>query len=150
MTARAGDTYLLLDRSLQALIDHMARPLKHCIQTSWPVHSINYSQDGATLHGPNGRRKDCRKVLVTASLAVLQRGGIAFQPQMPQAKRAALGRLKMSNAIKVGCGGDLPLTRFQQPCMTMLEWQCYASLMPCFAAGAGQFALQQVITEQMC
>lgn len=96
-----GDTYLLLDRSLQELVQHLARPLQHHIEMSWPVHKIEYGREGAVLHGPHGRRKSCRQVLVTASLAVLQRGDITFEPPLPEAKQQALSRLKMTNAIKV-------------------------------------------------
>lgn len=97
----SGDTYLLLDRSLQELVQHLARPLQHHIEMSWPVHKIQYGREGAVLHGPHGRRKSCRQVLVTASLAVLQRGDITFEPPLPEAKQQALSRLKMTNAIKV-------------------------------------------------
>ena len=97
----AGETYLLLDRSLQSLVNQLAQPLAGNVQLDWPVHKISYGQDGATLHGPHGKRKRCRKVLVTASLAVLQAGIIAFEPPLPQAKAGALSRLRMTNAIKV-------------------------------------------------
>lgn len=94
---------MLLDRSLQALVDHLAEPLQARIHLNWPVHKISHGPDGVVVHGPHGRRKRCKKVLVTASLAVLQSDIIAFQPRLPAAKRGALSRLRMSNAIKVRC-----------------------------------------------
>ena len=48
------------------------------------------------------RQVRCRHVIVTCPLAVLQRGDMAFHPPLPAPKLAALNRVKMSNAIKVG------------------------------------------------
>ena len=48
------------------------------------------------------RQVRCRHVVVTCPLAVLQRGDVAFRPPLPAPKLAALDRVKMSNAIKVG------------------------------------------------
>lgn len=99
--AAAGDTYLLLDRSLRHVVQHLARGLgARRLRTNWPVHHIEHGTHGALLHGPGGQRVHCRAVVVTVPLAQLQAGALAFSPPLPAAKRGALARLKMSNAVK--------------------------------------------------
>ena len=97
----AGDTYLLLDRSLRHVVQHLARGLgRGRLRTNWPVRRIEHGTSGALLHGPGGQRVHCRAVVVTVPLAQLQAGALAFSPPLPAAKRGALTRLKMSNAVK--------------------------------------------------
>lgn len=78
---------------------------------------------GASLH--------CRHVIVTVPLLMLQRDCISFQPALPPAKLAAISRIKMSNAVKVGpsyclCSSALALhtssrcTRWTAPCPGLL------------------------------
>jgi Flavin containing amine oxidoreductase len=71
------------------------------IRTDWPVSRLCYDAHSAVLTGPDGARLRARKVVVTASLAVLQAGRIAFVPPLPEAKAGALRRLRMGNAAKV-------------------------------------------------
>ena len=47
------------------------------------------------------RQIRCKHVLVTVPISVLQREDITFAPPLPQLKRQAIQRVKMSNAIKV-------------------------------------------------
>jgi hypothetical protein len=75
------------------------------IVTSFPVTSIQYGPSGALLTGPGGRQLRARTAVVTASLRVLQQGKVAFSPPLPAAKRGAIQRLRMGNAVKVGRGG---------------------------------------------
>ena len=102
MRAAAGDTYLLLDRSLRHVVQHLARGLgAGRLRTNWPVRRVEHGFNGALLHGPGGQRVHCRAVVVTVPLAQLQAGALVFSPTLPAAKRGALARLKMSNAVKV-------------------------------------------------
>eukprot|EP00878_Enallax_costatus_P037744 GHUV01042707.1.p1 GENE.GHUV01042707.1~~GHUV01042707.1.p1 ORF type:complete len:209 (-),score=62.70 GHUV01042707.1:119-745(-) len=71
------------------------------IRTSFPIKSITYDNTGAILTGPNGAKLGCRKVIITAPLAVLQQERIAFGPALPAAKTAAVKRIRMGNAAKV-------------------------------------------------
>ena len=99
----AGDSYLLLDRSLQALIEHIAAPVRDRILTSWPVSSVEQSAhlDGPLIvQGPGGQQLACRRVIVTVPLPVLQRGQLTFSPPLPQRKQEALARLRIGNAVK--------------------------------------------------
>jgi len=99
--ARAGETYLLLDRSLRCVVDHLAAGLQRNLRLAWPVRRIEHGARGALLHGPGAQRVRCRAVVVAVPLAQLRAGAIRFSPPLPDAKRGALARLKMSNAVKV-------------------------------------------------
>lgn len=70
----AGESYLLLDRSLRHLVAHLAAPLAERLRTSWPVSLVDWrpaegrsGSDGggnggggrATLHGPAGQTLSC-------------------------------------------------------------------------------------------
>jgi monoamine oxidase len=72
--------------------------------TSCPITSISHSAGGATLHAADGRELRAKKLVLTMSLKVLQSGKVKFTPQLPEEKRAAIGRLRMGNAVKVGVG----------------------------------------------
>lgn len=87
---------------MSALVDGLRAGLT--IRTGCPITSITYSPAGALLTGPNGLRLGARKVVITASLAVLQQGRISFSPALPEPKAAAIKRLRFGNAAKVGGG----------------------------------------------
>jgi len=84
---------------MSAVVDKLRLGL--AIRTNWPVTAIHYNEGGATLTGPGGARLGARKVIVTASLAVLQSGRLGFEPPLPHDKQGALSRLRMGNAAKV-------------------------------------------------
>lgn len=88
-----------MSQPMSAVVDKLRQGL--AIRTRWPVSSISYDQGGAVLTGPDGARLGARKVVVTASLAVLQSGRLAFSPPLPADKQGALRRLRMGNAAKV-------------------------------------------------
>ncbi|WIA08987.1 hypothetical protein OEZ85_008401 [Tetradesmus obliquus] len=95
----SGETYLILDKPMSALVDGLRAGLT--IRTGCPITSITYSPAGALLTGPNGLRLGARKVVITASLAVLQQGRISFSPALPEPKAAAIKRLRFGNAAKI-------------------------------------------------
>ena len=101
----AGETYLLLDRSLRHLVEHIGKPSQQQTALQWPVSRIFHSPRGAMVSGPQGTRLHARHVLVTVPLAILKRGDIAFEPPLPERKQAALQRLQMSTAVKVTHSG---------------------------------------------
>jgi hypothetical protein len=70
------------------------------IRTGFPVTSVRHGPAGAVLSGPSGAQLRARRVIVTAPLRVLQSGRIEFTPDLPQAKRDAIRRLRMGNAVK--------------------------------------------------
>ena len=49
-----GDTYLVLDRCLSSIVEHLQQDLEGRIRTGWPVCRVEHSSCGATLHGPCG------------------------------------------------------------------------------------------------
>lgn len=88
-----------MQQPMSAVVDRLRQGL--AIRTGWPVSNIAYDQGGAVLTGPKGARLGARKVIVTASLAVLQSGRLGFSPELPLDKQGALSRLRMGNAAKV-------------------------------------------------
>lgn len=102
----AGETYLVPNTSFSSLITHISAELPAAaVQLNWPVEGVRYSEAGAELTGPGGRLLRCRRLLITVPLTVLRAERIRFQPPLPPAKKNAIGRLKMSNAIKVRIKG---------------------------------------------
>lgn len=95
----SGETYLILDKSMSALVDNLRQGVS--IRTGFPITAIKYDHTGAVLSGPNGVKLGARKVIITAPLAVLQAGKINFTPGLPASKAAAIKRLRMGNAAKV-------------------------------------------------
>ena len=98
---QAGEEYLLLDRSVSRVTDHIGRSTDANLLLSWPVHSIEYSGHGAVIKGSGGRQIRCRKVVITVPVLALQRGDIVFKPPLPPEKISAIERIQMSNAVKV-------------------------------------------------
>lgn len=94
-----GETYLIPDRSLRAVVGHLSKGLR--IRTGWPVAGIEYTAGGALLRGPAGSVLRCRYAVVTVSLRMLQLNVPCFSPPLPRATALAVQRLRMSNAIKV-------------------------------------------------
>jgi hypothetical protein len=104
----SGETYLIMSQPMSAVVDKLRQGLS--IRKAWPVSNISYDQGGAVLTGPDGSKLGARKVIVTASLAVLQSGRLGFSPALSADKLGALSRLRMGNAAKVCvwphiCGG---------------------------------------------
>lgn len=66
----SGESYLLMDRTMGYVPEQLAKGLD--VRTSWPVQSVEYGAGGALVVCADGRRVRCQKVLVTASLKVLQ------------------------------------------------------------------------------
>lgn len=95
----SGETYLIMSQPMSAVVDKLRQGLS--IRKAWPVSNISYDQGGAVLTGPDGAKLGARKVIVTASLAVLQSGRLGFSPALPADKQGALSRLRMGNAAKV-------------------------------------------------
>ncbi|KAK9820697.1 hypothetical protein WJX74_008336 [Apatococcus lobatus] len=71
----AGDSYFTLDRPMMALAESLAQRLPDSIL--------------------------CRHLILAVPHAILKAGSIHFSPPLPAAKLAAMGRVKVSNAIKV-------------------------------------------------
>lgn len=96
-----GEEYLVLDRSVSRLIDHIARSSDANLLLDWPVHTIEYSASGAVLSGEGGRKLRCSKLVITVPISGLKNGGILFKPPLPEWKASAISRIQMSSAVKV-------------------------------------------------
>lgn len=64
----SGETYLLADQSIRAVVDKLAEGLD--ILTGFPVVSVEYSAGGALLRCADGRELRAKKVVITAPLKV--------------------------------------------------------------------------------
>ena len=117
----------MLDRSISRVTDHIARISDANLLLEWPVHSIEYTSQGAIVRGSAGRQLSCSKVIVTVPIAILQRGDILFRPSMPPEKLAAIARIKMCNAIKVRCILVFGDTSARNSSAFITKWTCSAS-----------------------
>ncbi|KAK9856419.1 hypothetical protein WJX84_007168 [Apatococcus fuscideae] len=97
----AGDSYFTLDRPMMALAESLAQRLPDSILCRWPLARVDHGPEGALLYGPSGLRIRCRHLILAVPHAILKAGSIHFSPPLPAAKLAAMGRVKVSNAIKV-------------------------------------------------
>ena len=50
----AGETYLILDRPLAAVVQHLHKRVEQNTQLRWPVSKIEHSSAGAKIYGPSG------------------------------------------------------------------------------------------------
>ena len=96
-----GEEYLVLDRPLSVLTEHLAKDSSAEIILSCPVVCIQRSGSRVLVTCGRGRQISCEYVILAVPLRILQRGDILFQPQLPVWKQKAIQRLKMSNAVKV-------------------------------------------------
>ena len=97
----SGETYLVPDRPLSALVDHLAAGVP-TIRARWPVERVCANDKGeyVELTGPAGTLR-ARRVIMTIPLALLQRNRVAFDPPLPPAKTDAIARLRVGAAIKL-------------------------------------------------
>ncbi|HQV26658.1 MAG TPA: NAD(P)/FAD-dependent oxidoreductase [Thermoflexales bacterium] len=71
------------------------------IRLNAPVTEVSWASAGAVVTLASGETLPARAVILTASLGVMQRGLIRFDPALPQRKRDAIGRLRMGPASKL-------------------------------------------------
>ncbi|WP_229071097.1 FAD-dependent oxidoreductase [Actinoplanes sp. DH11] len=88
-----GDRWIV--GGYRLLVEHLAAGLQ--VRRARPVRSVRVDADGVTVN--DAARFDA--VIVTVPLPVLAAGGIAFEPALPAAHRAALGRLGAGRVEKV-------------------------------------------------
>jgi monoamine oxidase len=104
-----GEDYIVLDggATLSDAMRHLAEGSR--VLTGFEATLVDWeartASGGASprvrVVDATGREVLARRLIVTAPLACLQRGAIAFRPELPAAKREALGRVRMGNALKV-------------------------------------------------
>ena len=97
----AGEEYLVLDKPLSALTNHLRTSSGVRVLTQWPVVSIDYSKPIIRVRSQYSKTIHCTRVIITVPLKMLQQEDIHFVPRLPTSKQGAIDRLRMSNAIKV-------------------------------------------------
>jgi monoamine oxidase len=66
-----------------------------------PVLEINYEADKVITKTADNESYEADKIFVTVPIKILQNEQITFQPEMPQAKREAIGKVFMGDGIKI-------------------------------------------------
>lgn len=66
-----------------------------------PVVEINYEAKKVITKTADNESYEADKILVTVPIKMLQNDQIAFQPEIPQAKRDAIGKVFMGDGIKI-------------------------------------------------
>lgn len=89
------------------VVDQLALGLD--LRLDSPVEAVAWDEAGARLTLAGGEELAARRVLVTAPLAVLRAGRIAFAPALPPEKRAAMGRIAMGHVTKLALWFDRQL-----------------------------------------
>jgi len=95
--------YQILE-GFEELARRRARELGDAVQLRTRVDRIEWSQDGVRTHatGPEGPQiHEAAAAVVTVPLGVLKARGIAFEPDLPEAKRQAIEALGYGDANKV-------------------------------------------------
>ncbi len=88
----------LVAQGLGTFVQEYGEGLPVCLRS--PVTRIEYGEDGVEVEA-GGRRYRAAHALVTVSVGVLQAGGIAFEPPLPEWKRRAIESLQMGHMQKV-------------------------------------------------
>lgn len=87
-----GGGDLLWRGGADALVEHLARGLR--VECGRPVRRVAHGPEGVRLATPQGEVRADAAVL-TLPLGVLRAGSVRFDPPLPKAQRAAIGRLRM-------------------------------------------------------
>jgi len=101
-----GGGNAVLEGGYRPLVDRLADGLD--IRLNSPVTGIEHGRQGVRVHTrETGITADL--AILTVPLGVLQAGGIALEPALPDGAAAALGRLRMSALEKVVMRFDKPV-----------------------------------------
>lgn len=103
-TAGEND-YSLKENSMQAIIEDYYQELIPKVQFNKPVTNVAWTNDGVVIttagNDPTSNTFVADKVIVTASLGVLQSSAMVFNPPLPNTHQDAIGRLKMGKGMKI-------------------------------------------------
>lgn len=123
----------LVDKGLGAVVEKFGDGLPVCLDA--PVTEVDYSGNGVKVSAGGGVFHGSH-ALVTVSVGVLKKKKIAFQPELPKEKLAAIDGLQMGNMQKV----IIPLKRDIFPNERMNSWLLYEGDL---AGDALEFAIKQ-------
>jgi monoamine oxidase len=122
-----GDDLLVLG-GYGGIADHLAEGLD--IRLNAAVRGVSWGADGADLSLADGSLLSCDRVVVTVPLAVLAADGIAFDPPLPDTRRAAIDAMGTGLLDKVWfvfpeqfwSNESLMWTRVDEPGTPFREW----------------------------
>lgn len=102
------DNYMLRDRTLLSLFEQLMPDAIDVVQLNTPITSINWSNARIALTTPGGEVYSCDRLIITASVKVLQEQAISFAPSLPPSFNLGLQRIGMDRGFKV-------FLKFSQP-----------------------------------
>jgi monoamine oxidase len=108
------------------LWDKLSRPFADRIQLTSPVTTLEWSAAGVAAHA-SGRIFEGRTAIVTLPVGVLQSGGIAFRPDLPDRKKTAIDGLRSGAIVKL-------IAEFRRP-----FWEARTGTVPSFRAPGSPF-----------
>jgi monoamine oxidase len=108
------------------LWDKLSHPFVDCIRLRSQVSSVDWFPAGVTAL-VDGRRFEGRTAIVTLPVGVLQSGAVAFRPDLPERKRAAIDGLRSGAIVKV-------IAEFRRP-----FWEARTGVVPSFRAPDSPF-----------
>ena len=108
------------------LWDGLSGPFADRIQLMSAVTALEWSGAGVAALA-NGRIFEGRTAIVTLPVGVLESGGIAFRPDLPDRKRAAIGGLRSGAIVKL-------IAEFRRP-----FWEARTGTVPSFRAPDSPF-----------
>jgi len=103
-----NDNYMLRDRTLLSLFEQFMPDALEMVQLNTPITGINSTGERIQLTSSSGELYACDRLIVTASVKVLQEQAIAFTPSLPASTNLGLQRIGMDRGLKV-------FLRFSQP-----------------------------------
>ncbi len=83
------------DRLPRALAEGLA------VRTGVRVAVVEHGAGGVTIHDADGSALRAEQAIVTLPVGVIRSGAVRFAPELPDAKRAAVGALAMGPVIKL-------------------------------------------------
>ena len=108
------------------LWEKLGRPFADRIRLASPVTALDWSGAGVTAHA-NGRAFAGQTAVVTLPMGVLQSGTVAFRPDLPDRKRAAIRGLRSGAIVKL-------IAEFRRP-----FWEARTGAVPSFRAPDSPF-----------
>jgi monoamine oxidase len=108
------------------LWDVLSRPFVTRIQFASPVTTLEWSRAGIVAHA-DGQSLEARTAIVTLPLGVLQSRTVAFRPELPPRKRAAIEGLRSGAIVKL-------IAEFRRP-----FWEARTGTVPSFRAPESPF-----------
>jgi monoamine oxidase len=110
-----GEEYLVLAgrRSLSDAMRHVATGTRilHGFEATlvdWRARAVDGTPRVRVVDA-SGAAVVCRRLILTLPLACLQRGAVSFAPELPAAKREAISRVRVGNALKVAVALSTPI-----------------------------------------